>query len=139
MPSLRSAPSINLGIVTPWSQRRTSQERFVAAGLLQTPASAISVRCPVIPLSTSARSPRRISKALALLARESGWPHTGYEQLDQPDAARRALDRCMSAESDRMSVLIDTPRVPFRVGAETAEQPQQTTLQAVNLSGERDA
>jgi len=90
--SSRSAPGINLGVVTQWLQRLTPQERFVVTGLLQRPASDISVSCPALPLPTFAQAPRRPSKAPGLLTREPGWPHIGYEQLGRPDAARRALD-----------------------------------------------
>lgn len=69
----------------------------------------------------------------------SDWPHTGYEQLGRPDAARRALDRWVPAVSDRTAVLVDTPRVLFRFGATTGEGPQQTTFQSANLPGERNA
>ena len=69
----------------------------------------------------------------------SDWPHTGYEQLGRPDTARRALDRWVPAENDRMAVLVDTPRVLFRFSTAIAEGPQQTTFQPVNLLGERDA
>lgn len=72
MSSSGPARGINLGIVMPWLQHRTFLERFVETGLLLRPASAISVPCPVISLPMSARAPRRISKALALLAREPG-------------------------------------------------------------------
>lgn len=69
----------------------------------------------------------------------SDWPHTGYEQLGTPDAARRALDHWVPAQDDRQTILVDTPRILFRFGAAVCEGPQQTNIHIANLPGERDA
>jgi predicted TIM-barrel fold metal-dependent hydrolase len=69
----------------------------------------------------------------------SDWPHTGYEQLGRPNAALRALGHWVPVESDRLAVLVDTPRILFRFGAAACEGTQQTNIQTANLPGERNA
>lgn len=69
----------------------------------------------------------------------SDWPHTGYERLGRPDAARQALNHWVPAESDRLAVLVDTPRLLFRFDAAAVEGHQQSINKATSLTGERNA
>ncbi len=69
----------------------------------------------------------------------SDWPHTGYEELGRPDAARRALDQWVPAERDRLAILVDTPRTLFRFGAEAGEGLQWSTAHTIHPHGERNA
>ncbi len=69
----------------------------------------------------------------------SDWPHTGYEQLGRPDAARLALHHWVPTGSDRLAVLVDTPRALFRFGAKAGKDHQQSITQTANLPGERNA
>ena len=43
----------------------------------------------------------------------SDWPHTGFEQIGQPDAAKQALDQWIPGSDDRRRILVETPKRLF--------------------------